>query len=61
MEVKLCLEEMVPGLPGGEVRVWAEALAEEVGGLVDWEVRVPEPVPVEVVFALTAGQVCLIR
>jgi len=61
LEVKLCLEEMAPDLPGEVVlaqeKVWVEVAGAEVG----WEVIVLESVPVAVVSALIVVLGCLIK
>jgi hypothetical protein len=50
--VRLCLEEMAPGLPGEVVRAQAEALVEAARVPAGWEVVGLEPVPVGIVSAL---------
>ena len=61
LEVKLCLEEMELDLLEGVVREVEEVQVEEVGAEVEWEVTVPEPVPVGGVSVLVVAPDCPIR
>ena len=61
LEVKLCLEEMELDLLEGVVREVEEVQVEEAGAEVEWEVTVPEPVPVGSVSVLIVALGCPIK